>query len=68
MRQKVNPVGLRLGVNEVGTLFGMLKKRFWNNLIEDFKIRQYIKRNVVNSGVSKVMMKEQQKNVSLQFF
>ena len=33
----------------------MLKKDFGNYLIEDFKIREYIK-NVINSGVSKVMI------------
>ena len=32
------------------------KKDFGKNLIEDFKIREYIKKTVVNSGVSKVMI------------
>ena len=32
------------------------KKDFGNYLIEDFKIREYIKKNVINSGVSKVMI------------
>ena len=32
------------------------KKDFGNNLIEDYKIRDYIKKNVTNSGVSKVMI------------
>ena len=41
----------------VGTLFGMLRKKdFGSYLIEDFKIREYIKKNVINSGVSKVMI------------
>ena len=34
----------------------MKKKDFGNYLIEDFKIREYIKKNVINSGVSKVMI------------
>ena len=37
------------------------KKEFGNNLIEDFKIREYIKKNVVNSGISKVMIERSAK-------
>ena len=57
MGQKVNPVGLRLGINRGwDSVWYAKKKDFGNNLIEDFKIREYIKKNVVNSGVSKVMI------------
>ena len=57
MGQKVNPVGLRLGINRGwDSVWYAKKKDFGNNLIEDFKIREYIKKNVINSGVSKVMI------------
>ena len=57
MGQKVNPVGLRLGINRGwDSVWYAKKKDFGNNLIEDYKIREYIKKNVVNSGVSKVMI------------
>ena len=57
MGQKVNPVGLRLGINRGwDSVWYAKKKDFGNYLIEDFKIREYIKKNVVNSGVSKVMI------------
>ncbi|MAJ66127.1 MAG: 30S ribosomal protein S3 [Candidatus Pelagibacterales bacterium] len=57
MGQKVNPVGFRLGVNRGWDSVWYAKKNdFGKNLIEDFKIRNYIKKNVVNSGVSKVMI------------
>ena len=57
MGQKVNPVGLRLGINRGwDSVWYAKKKDFGTNLIEDFRIRQYIKKNVVNSGVSKVMI------------
>ena len=57
MGQKVNPVGFRLGVNRGWDSVWYAKKSdFGKNLIEDFKIRNYIKKNVVNSGVSKVMI------------
>ena len=57
MGQKVNPVGFRLGINRGwDSVWYAKKKDFGNYLIEDFKIRDYIKKNVVNSGVSKVMI------------
>ena len=37
------------------------KKEFGNYLIEDFNIRKYVKKNVVNSGVSKVMIERTSK-------
>ena len=53
MGQKVNPVGLRLGINRGwDSVWYAKKKDFGKNLIEDFKIREYVKKNVVNSGVS----------------
>ena len=57
MGQKVNPVGFRLGINRGwDSVWYAKKKDFGNYLIEDFRIREYIKKNVVNSGVSKVMI------------
>ncbi len=62
MGQKVNPVGLRLGINRGwDSVWYAKKNQFGNYLIEDFKIREYIKKNVVNSGVSKVMIERTSK-------
>ena len=45
MGQKVNPIGLRLGINRGwDSVWYAKKKDFGNNLIEDFKIRDYIKK------------------------
>ena len=44
MGQKVNPIGLRLGINKGWIPYGMLIKKFCNYLIEDFKIREHIKK------------------------
>ena len=45
MGQKINPIGLRLGINRGwdSTWFAK-KKDFGRYLIEDFKIRNYIKK------------------------
>ena len=62
MGQKVNPVGLRLGINRGWDSVWYAKKQdFGNYLIEDFRIREFIKKNVINSGVSKVMIERSAK-------
>jgi len=55
--QKVNPIALRLGINRGWDSVWFAKKRDYGKLlIEDYKIRDYIKKNIVNSGVSQVMI------------
>ena len=45
MGQKVNPIGFRLGVNRGwDSVWYAKKKDFGNYLIEDYKIRAYIKK------------------------
>jgi small subunit ribosomal protein S3 len=57
MGQKVNPIGLRVGINRGWDSIWFAKKREYGKfLIEDYKIRNYIKKNVVNSGVSQVII------------
>tara|TARA_B110000116_G_scaffold122533_1_gene106268 strand:+ start:162 stop:851 length:690 start_codon:yes stop_codon:yes gene_type:complete len=62
MGQKVNPIGFRLGINRGWDSVWFSKKRnFGKLLIEDYKIRDYVKKNVVNSGVSQVMIERTSK-------
>ena len=62
MGQKVNPISLRLGINRGWDSVWFAKKReFGKILIEDYKIRDYIKKNVVNSGVSLVQIERTSK-------
>ena len=57
MGQKVNPISLRLGINRGwDSVWFAKKKEYGKLLIEDFKIREYIKKNIVNSGVSQVII------------
>ena len=57
MGQKVNPISLRLGINRGWDSVWFAKKNEYGKfLIEDFKIREYIKKNVINSGVSQVII------------
>ena len=62
MGQKVNPIGLRLGINRGWDSVWFAKKNEYGKfLIEDYKIREYIKKTVVNSGVSQVMIERTSK-------
>ena len=62
MGQKVNPVGFRVGINRGWDSVWFAKKREYGKfLIEDYKIREYIKKNVINSGVSQVIIERTSK-------
>ena len=66
MGQKINPIGLDLGINRGwdSTWFAK-KKDFGRYLIEDFKIRNYIKKNIVNSGVSEIIIESSSKKCTV---
>ena len=54
MGQKVNPHGLRVGIIKEWDSKWYAEKDFADNLIEDQKIREYVKKKLFNSGVSKI--------------
>jgi len=62
MGQKVNPIGLRLGINRTwDSIWFAKKKEYGNLLIEDYKIRDYLKKKIINSGVSQVIIERSAK-------
>ena len=62
MGQKVNPVGLRLGINRGWDSVWYAKKQdFGNYLIEDFKIRELYKKMLSIQVCSKVMIERSSK-------
>ena len=69
MGQKVNPIGFRLGINRGWDSVWFSKKReFGKLLIEDYKIRDFVKRNVVNSGVSQVLIERTSKKCIISIY
>ena len=56
MGQKVNPIGLRVGINKTWDSRWYVKqtKSFAKNLHEDFKLRKYVMKKLKNAGVSRV--------------
>ena len=66
MGQKVNPIGLRVGINKGWDSTWFAKKSdFGKYLIEDFKIRKYIKKNITNSGVSEIIIERSSKKCTV---
>jgi len=64
MGQKINPISFRLGVNRGwDSIWFAKKKDFGKYLIEDFKIRKYIKKNILNSGVSDIIIERSGKKL-----
>ena len=69
MGQKVNPIGLRLGINRGWDSVWFSKKRDYGKfLIEDYKIREFVKKNVINSGVSNVIIERTSKKCIISIY
>tara|TARA_Y100000590_G_scaffold351287_1_gene403478 strand:+ start:354 stop:1043 length:690 start_codon:yes stop_codon:yes gene_type:complete len=69
MGQKVNPIGLRLGINRGWDSIWFSKKRDYGKfLIEDYRIRDYVKKNVVNSGISNVVIERTSKKCIISIY
>jgi small subunit ribosomal protein S3 len=55
MGQKVNPHGLRVGINkDWDSKWYADKKDFHINLVEDYKVREFIKKSLYQAGIAKV--------------
>lgn len=69
MGQKVHPHGLRVGIiKEWDSVWYADKKDFANYLIEDNKIRKYIKKKLYTSGVSKVNIERTTERVKVTIY
>lgn len=56
MGQKVNPHGLRVGIIKDWDTKWYAEKDFANYLVEDVKIRKFVKKKLFASGVSKILI------------
>ena len=69
MGQKVNPIGLRLGITRGWDSIWFAKKKDYGKLlIEDYKIREFIKKNIVNSGISQVIIERTSKKCIISIY
>ncbi len=56
MGQKVNPIGLRLGVNRTWDSRWYADSGYSDLLLEDLRIRDYLEKRLAQAGVSKVVI------------
>lgn len=57
MGQKVNPIGLRLGINRTwDSRWYASKKDFGGFLHEDLAIREYLEKNLAQAGISRIVI------------
>jgi small subunit ribosomal protein S3 len=66
MGQKVNPISFRLGINRYWDSIWYAKKNDYSKfLIEDYKIRKWIRKNIINAGVSEIIIERSSKKCSV---
>lgn len=68
MGQKVNPIGLRLGVIKTWESRWYAGKKYADYILEDFNIRKFIKKKLYHAGISKVEIERSSKRVRLRIF
>ena len=63
MGQKVNPIGLRLGIVSGWESNWYGGKEFGEKLAEDNKIRKYLKARMPRAGISKILIERMLKRI-----
>lgn len=68
MGQKVNPIGFRLGIVKTWESRWYAGKKYADYILEDYKIRQFIKDKLYHAGIAKVEIERSAKRVRLRVF
>lgn len=68
MGQKVNPHGLRVGIIKDWDSKWYAEADFADNLVEDYKIRTYLKKKLYSAGVSKIEIERASDRVKVIIF
>jgi len=66
--QKVNPIGLRLGVIKTWESRWFGGKNYASYIFEDFKLRKFIKQKLYHAGVSRIEIERSAKRLRLRIF
>ena len=68
MGQKVNPYGIRLGINKTWSSRWYSKKEYTKLLHEDLKIKNYVEKKLKNASISKINIERAAKKLRLSIF
>jgi len=66
--QKVNPIGLRLGIVKTWESRWYAGKKYADYILEDYNIRKFIKKRLYHAGISKIEIERSSKRVKLRIF
>lgn len=68
MGQKVNPIGLRLGIVKTWESRWYAGKNYSDYILEDYNIRKFIKKKLYHAGISRIEIERSSKRVRLRIF
>ena len=68
MGQKVNPIGLRLGIVKTWESRWFGGKNYAQYILEDHKLRKFIKKKLYHAGVSRIEIERSSKRVRLRIY
>ncbi len=68
MGQKVNPLGFRLGITRTWDSIWYANKDYSKNLIEDQKIRKFLKKRLQHAALSKIILERTGEKVRVKLF
>jgi small subunit ribosomal protein S3 len=66
--QKVNPIGLRLGIVKTWESRWFGGKNYAEYILEDYKLRKFIKEKLYHAGVSRIEIERSSKRVRLRIY
>ena len=65
MGQKINPIGLRVGINRTWDSRWFSDRNYADKLVADLKLREYVKERLKAAGISKVVIERAAKNTKV---
>ena len=68
MGQKVNPIGLRLGIVKTWESRWYAGKNYADYILEDYKVRRFIKKKLYHAGVSRIEIERSSRRIRLRIF
>ena len=68
MGQKINPIGLRVGINRTWDSRWYAGKDYAKKLVEDLRLREFIQKELKAAGISKVIIERAAKNTRVTIY
>lgn len=68
MGQKINPIGLRVGINRTWDSRWYAGDDYADKLVEDLKLREYVQKELKAAGISKVIIERAAKNTRVTIY